>query len=285
MSGGLEPGKLYIVATPIGNLEDMTFRAVRILKEADFVASEDTRTTRKLLSAYDIHTPLISYHEQGGKSPTGRIVSRIREGKTVALVSEAGTPGISDPGFELVRDCIAEGIEPLPIPGPSALVAALSVSDVPIHRFVFEGFLPRKGQSRIERIEEIRDDPRTLVFYEAPKRLKDTLSDLFEILGDRRVVVARELTKKFEEVRRGKLSGLIEWAGEREVKGELTIVVEGCASSPSPQEDLLRRIQFLKERCGLSDRDVVRVLHEETGLPRKEIYPLLSDLKSEDGPG
>ena len=285
MNAGFESGKLYIVATPIGNLEDMTFRAVRILKEADFVASEDTRTTRKLLSAYDIHTPLISYHEQGGKNLTGRIVSRIREGKTVALVSEAGTPGISDPGYELVRDCIAEGIEPLPVPGPSALVAALSVSDVPTHRFVFEGFLPRKGQSRLKRIEEVRDDPRTMVFYEAPKRLEATLSDLFEVLGDRRAVVARELTKKFEEVRRGTLSDLIEWSGEREVRGEVTIVVEGCASLPSPQEDLLRRMLFLSEQCGLSDRDVVKVLHEETGLPRKEIYPLLPGFKSEGGTG
>ncbi len=265
-------GTLYVVATPIGNLEDITRRALRILETVDLIAAEDTRTTRKLLSAHGIHTPLVSYHEQGVTRRGQWILNQIQGGKDVALVSEAGTPGISDPGYELVQLCLAEGIGVKAIPGPSVLLAALSISGLPTHRFAFEGFLPRRRAQRVRTLEELAGDPRTLVFFESPRRLAEALRDIREVLGDRRAAVAREITKSFEEIRRGNLGDLLAWANAREVKGEVTLLVEGSSSERAPAEALQSRVRFLKTRCRLADRDVVRVIQEETGLPRKVVY-------------
>jgi 16S rRNA (cytidine1402-2'-O)-methyltransferase len=265
-------GTLYLVATPIGNLEDITRRALKVLSEVDYIAAEDTRTTRKLLSVHGIHTPAVSYHEQGARRRGPWLLNQIRDGRNVALVSEAGTPGISDPGFELVQLCLAEGVEVVAIPGPSVLLAALSVSGLPTDRFAFEGFLPRRRSQRVRALEALAGDARTLVFFESPRRVVETLSDLREVLGDRRAAVARELTKAFEEVRRGSLGELLAWAQGREMLGEVTLLVQGRPSQDAPAEELRSRVRFLKRRCRLADRDVVRVIQEETGIPRKVAY-------------
>jgi 16S rRNA (cytidine1402-2'-O)-methyltransferase len=266
------PGRLYLVATPIGNLEDITLRALRILREVALVACEDTRTTRKLLNAYDIHARVVSYHEQGRGGKAASIVRQILEGKDVALVSEAGTPGLSDPGYELLRGCLAQGIQPVPIPGPSALLAALTASGMPVARFAFEGFLPKKRAERIRGLRDLRGDPRTLVFFESPRRLQESLADMRHVLGDRDAVVARELTKTFEEFVKGRLSDIEAWAQGSAVRGEITLVVAGREARDASLEALGTRIRFLRERCGLADRDVVRVVSEETGLPGKTVY-------------
>ncbi|HIE50463.1 MAG TPA: 16S rRNA (cytidine(1402)-2'-O)-methyltransferase, partial [Armatimonadetes bacterium] len=193
-------GKLYLCATPIGNLRDVTLRVLETLREVALIAAEDTRTTRKLLAHYDIHTPLVSYHRDNARIRQPRILEALRQGQKVALVTESGTPTISDPGYDLVRAAIAEGFPVVPVPGPSALLAALVVSGLPSDRFVFEGFLPRKGQKRHARLTALRTEPRTIVLFEAPHRLLATLRDLADTLGpDRPVAVARELTKVHEE--------------------------------------------------------------------------------------
>jgi len=197
------PGILYIVATPIGNLEDITLRALRVLKEVDMIAAEDTRHTQILLSHHDIHTPLTSYHEHNEKTKSQELVTRLARGQNVALVSDAGTPAISDPGFRLVVRAIRAGVRIIPVPGASALTAVLSASGLPTDRFVFEGFLPARKTQRRERLQTLRDETRTLIFFEAPHRLKDTLGDIRELLGNREAVLAREVSKIHEEFLRG----------------------------------------------------------------------------------
>lgn len=213
--------------TPIGNLEDITLRALRILKEVDFIAAEDTRRTRKLLSYYDVHVPLLSYHQYSRSSRVGEIVELLKEGRDVALVSDAGMPGISDPGQELVAEALANGAHIVPVPGPSALTAALSVSGLPTESFVFWGFLSRKGKIRKQLLQALQDEERTTVLYEAPYRIRKTLQELTPILGDRQVVLARELTKVFEEVLRGTAGELLRKVKDRTLKGEITVVVAG----------------------------------------------------------
>jgi 16S rRNA (cytidine1402-2'-O)-methyltransferase len=223
-------GMLYLVATPIGNLEDITLRALRVLQEVDLIATEDTRRTRTLLAHYQIDTPLTSLydHNEAQKAPT--LIRRLQEGANIALVSEAGTPLISDPGYRLVQLAIAQGITVIPIPGPSALVAALIVAGLPTDRFVFEGFLPKKPGKRRRRLEALGDEPRTLIFYESPRRVHDLLGEMQVLWGDRRVVVVRELTKKFEEILRGRLTEVQAQLLERPPLGEVTLVVEGAAT-------------------------------------------------------
>lgn len=221
------PGSLVIVSTPIGNLEDITLRALRVLRECDLIAAEDTRHTRKLLSRYDIHTPLTSFYQQKQVRRAPAIIKKILEGKRVALVSDAGTPGISDPGWYLVRMAIDNAIEVTTAPGPAAAVALLSLSGLPTDRFAFEGFLPLKAGRKKRRLQEIAGDTRTLVFYESPHRLEKTLDALLEVLGDRQAAVGRELTKVFEEVRRGALGTLLEAFRGKKVRGEITIAVAG----------------------------------------------------------
>ncbi len=226
--GGPRPGRLFIVSTPIGNLEDISLRALRVLKESDLIAAEDTRHTRKLLSRYDIHTPLTSFYQQQQVRRAPAIIDKMLDGASVALVSDAGTPGISDPGWYLVRAAIDAGIEVGAVPGPSAVVTLLSLSGLATDRFVFEGFLPLKGGKKRRLLEEIAGEPRTMVFYESPHRLERTLAVMVEVFGDRPAAVGRELTKLFEEVRRGSLAELLAGFAGTKVRGEITIAVAGC---------------------------------------------------------
>ncbi len=267
-------GTLFLVGTPIGNLEDITLRALRVLAQVDLVASEDTRRTRKLLSAHSIRASLMSYHEQGNvwRQKAARLVEMLLEGKDLALVSEAGTPGLSDPGYGLVSLCLEKNIPIRVVPGPSAVVAAVVASGLPAQRFAFEGFLPKKKEYRLRMLESLRWESRTLVFFEAPARLSSTLQDMERLWGDRKGAVVREITKVFEEVRRGSLKELLEWAKEAQIRGEITLVVEGCGKKIVPSDLLGERIKFLLERCSLEPKCALRVLKEETGLPRKILY-------------
>jgi 16S rRNA (cytidine1402-2'-O)-methyltransferase len=220
-------GTLYIVSTPIGNMEDITLRALRILKEVDLIAAEDTRRTGLLLKHFGIQAPLTSYFEGNELKKREFILAKLKEGKNVALVSDAGTPGISDPGFRLIQLAIENQISIVPIPGPSAVITALSVSGLPTDAFLFQGFLPHKSKKRRDLLKELEEVRETLIFYESPHRFSETLKDILEILGDREIVLTRELTKVYEEIMRGKVSQIQNMIGERKLKGEITLVVEG----------------------------------------------------------
>jgi 16S rRNA (cytidine1402-2'-O)-methyltransferase len=226
------PGRLFVVSTPIGNLEDITLRALRVLREVHLIAAEDTRHTRKLLAHFDIHTPLSSFYQHRQFSQAPALVRRLLGGASLALVTDAGTPGISDPGAVLVRLAIEAGIEVTPVPGPAAATTLLSVSGLDTHAFVFEGFLPIKPGRKRRVLEGLARERRTLVFYESPHRLAKTLALMLEVLGDRPAAVGRELTKVFEEITRGRLSAALERYREKTVKGELTIAVAGSAEAP-----------------------------------------------------
>lgn len=228
-----KPGRLYIVSTPIGHLDDITLRALRTFKEVSIVAAEDTRHTQKLFNHYQIHTPLTSYHDHNKEEKTEILLQRLKEGHSLALVADAGTPGISDPGYYLINRCIQAGIPLSPIPGPAAFLAALSVSGLPTDAFLFEGFLPKKQTGRLKHLLALKEEPRTIIFYESPHRLIRCLHDLYEAWGDRRAVVARELTKLFEEIVRGRLSQIIAKMEDRSIRGEITLVIEGSRSIPS----------------------------------------------------
>lgn len=220
-------GTLYIVSTPIGNREDITLRALRILKEVDLIAAEDTRHTGLLLRHFGIQTPLTSYFEGNESRKKEFILSKLRQGERVALVSDAGTPGISDPGFRLIQTAAENRIAVVPVPGPSAVIAALSVSGLPTDAFLFKGFLPHKSKKREDWLKQLEGVRETLIFYESPHRLSETLNDIFEILGDREMVLTRELTKIYEEVLRGKVSEIQTQIGDRKLKGEITLVISG----------------------------------------------------------
>jgi 16S rRNA (cytidine1402-2'-O)-methyltransferase len=226
MSESIQPGALYVVSTPIGNLGDITRRAVQILSGVDAVAAEDTRTTGFLLKHLDITKPLVSYFSHNERRRIPALIERLRAGESIALVTDAGTPGISDPAFAFVREAIARGIRVIPVPGASALLPALVVSGLPTERFVFEGFLPVK-KGRRKRLEALMEEGRTIVLYEAPHRVRRTLKDLHEVLGDRDAVLAREMTKKFEEVLRGRFTELMERFRQKEPRGEFVIVIAG----------------------------------------------------------
>jgi len=265
---------LYIVATPIGNLEDITLRALRVLKEADLIAAEDTRHTRKLLTHYGISTPLTSYYDEIEREKAALLVEQLKSGKTIALVSDAGTPTLSDPGFRLVQAAVREAIPIVPVPGPSALTAALSVSGLPTDRFAFEGFLPAKKHERRARLQLLREETRTLVFYETPHRLKESLNDLLEILGDRELVLGREVTKLYEEFVRGRISEVSAAVGRSEPRGEITLVIGGYGGEEIPTEELLRvEIEKLKKK-GLRVKEIAEILGERFSCPKKDIYRL-----------
>jgi 16S rRNA (cytidine1402-2'-O)-methyltransferase len=271
-----KPGTLYIVATPIGNLEDMTFRAVRILQAVDMIAAEDTRHTGRLLQHFQVKTPQISYHEHNSNSRIPELLEYLQYGKAIALVSDAGMPGISDPGYELIKACIDEGITVVPIPGASAVITALSAAGLPTDRFIFDGFLPAKSQQRKEYLESLQSESRTLVFYESPHRLRDTLADLGAILGsDRSLVIARELTKLYEEFWRGTIGDAMADYQEREPQGEYTLLVAGTSSSqPQLTETELKTelLQIMQE--GISRSQASRQLAKDTGLSRRYLYQL-----------
>lgn len=274
-----QPGTLYIVGTPIGNLEDMTFRAVRILQGVDAIAAEDTRHTGKLLHHFQITTPQVSYHEHNRITRTGELVERLQQGQAIALVSDAGMPGISDPGYELVKACVEAELAVVPIPGCSAVVAALIASGLPSDRFVFEGFLPAKPKDRRAHLERLNSETRTLVFYEAPHRLRQTLQDLRMLGSDRAIVLARELTKLHEEFWRGTIAEAIDQYRDREPMGEFTLVLAGAELNPLVLTDdaLKAELQTLINQ-GLSRSEASRQLAQQTALPRRQIYQLALSL-------
>jgi 16S rRNA (cytidine1402-2'-O)-methyltransferase len=226
MENPVAPGTLYLVATPIGNLDDITHRAVKVLSGVDLIAAEDTRKTKILLDHYSIIKPMLSYFSYNERQRTPQLIEKLQQGLSIALVSDAGTPGISDPAFHIVQSALASGISIVPIPGPSAFVSALIVSGLPTDRFVFEGFLPVK-KGRKTKLEVLRTEPRTVILYESPHRILKTLGEIHALFGDRQVVVARELTKKFEEIVRGKLSVVLPHLTDKPTRGEYVIVVEG----------------------------------------------------------
>jgi 16S rRNA (cytidine1402-2'-O)-methyltransferase len=271
-------GILYIVPTPIGNLEDITLRALRVLKEVDLIAAEDTRHTRHLLIHYGITTALTSYHEHNERKKSLSLLERMQKGANIALVSDAGTPAISDPGYRLVVEAIRAQIRVVPLPGASALATVLSAGGLPTDRIAFEGFLPAKKQERRAKLGALRGQSATLVFYEAPHRLKETLNDMVEIFGDRDIVIAREVTKVHEEFLRGSVRDLISRLAERELRGEITIVVRGSLVEAAVSESALKtEIRRLKNE-GMRVKEIAEVLGERFGYSKKEIYRLTLEL-------
>ncbi|MDX9745204.1 MAG: 16S rRNA (cytidine(1402)-2'-O)-methyltransferase [Syntrophales bacterium] len=271
-------GTLYVVATPIGNLEDITLRAIRILREVSLVAAEDTRRTRILLKHYDIRTPVTSLHEQNELSKTPFLLDKIKKGQDIACVTDAGTPAISDPGYPLIHNAVKAGIEVVPIPGVSAAITALSVSGLPMDHFVFQGFLPPTKGKKKAVLLSIADDRRTQIFYESPKRLLGTLKDIETWLGNRFVVVARELTKLHEEVVRGDVAEVICAFEGRVIKGEITLVVAGKKSvseTENPEARIQAMMVSLSREQGLSRRDMVDRITADLGFPRKMVYHAL----------
>jgi len=272
--GSSQPGTLFVVATPIGNLEDITLRALRILREVDLIAAEDTRHTRKLLSHFDIHTPLISYYKEKEASRAQEIVARLLSGAQVALVSDAGTPGISDPGGILVHSAQANNIAVVPVPGVSALATLLSVAGLTEPAHLFLGFLPAKGTERRKLLRGFKNDGHPLVFYESPRRITASLGDCLAELGERRAVIGRELTKVHEEIVSGGLAQLLAGLKAKEaIKGEFVVLIEGeCAAAgqrPDNLEDLLR---WYRDQHGVSLKDAVASISKDLDLSRSEVY-------------
>ncbi len=264
-------GILYIVATPLGNLEDITLRAIRVLKEVDVIACEDTRRTVKLLNRYEIRTPMFIFHDYNKLRAGAVLLRRLQEGESVGLVSDAGTPAISDPGYELVREAVQAEIPVEVVPGPSALIASLVVYGLPTDHFAFEGFLPNRREKRRKRLQALAGETRTMIFYESPQRVASFLADAAEILGDRRACMVRELTKVHEEILRATLPELAADLARREsVLGEITLVVSGASRTVElSMEEIVRGA--LEDAAG-SSRDLAREIAERTGFPRKEVY-------------
>ncbi|HUB32470.1 MAG TPA: 16S rRNA (cytidine(1402)-2'-O)-methyltransferase [Bryobacteraceae bacterium] len=268
-------GRLYIVATPIGNLEDITYRAVRVLGEADLIACEDTRQTRKLLDHYGIQKPAISYHEHNELERAPELAARMLAGATIALVSDAGMPLVSDPGYRLVRAALENGIEVVPLPGPSAILAALAASGLPTDAFHFAGFLPSKTAQRLKLLESLHDEAATLVFFEAPHRIDEALEAIAQALGNRPVVVARELTKVHEEFLRGTAAEIRAALAAREaVKGEITILV-GKAMGPEPDARPVEEAVEELMRQGVPRMDAIKQVARKRGLPKRDVYERL----------
>ena len=269
-------GTLYVVATPLGNLEDITVRALRVLKEVHLIAAEDTRHSRKLLAHYGISTPLTSYYDWIERHKAAQLVEELKRGKSMALISDAGTPGIADPGFHLIREAITAGLRIEAVPGPSAVAAALSVAGLPTDRFVFEGFVPARRSARRRFFAALAQEPRTVVVYEAARRLVPSLQDLHEVLGPRQVVVVRELTKMFEEILRGRVDELLrqlkQRLGDQSLQGEVTLLLAGGEATPQVAvEDITAAIERLRGE-GLSLKEIARTLARERGLSRREVY-------------
>ncbi len=265
-----------MVATPIGNLEDITVRALRVLKEVDLIAAEDTRHSRILLSAYDIKTPLISLHEHNEKERSALIISKIKDGISVAYISDAGTPCISDPGYHLVNFAAENKIKVIPVPGPSAVIAALSVCGFPADHFLFCGFMPPRENKRRQFLESIKSEEKTIIFYESPARIMDVLNDIYGVFGDRQIVVAREMTKVFEEVTRGRVSGILETMALSKARGEFTVILPGAVHEPVSLTDdgIQEKLLQLWGQKSISLRDAVADVVKQTGLSRKKVYDL-----------
>ncbi|HEV2962758.1 MAG TPA: 16S rRNA (cytidine(1402)-2'-O)-methyltransferase [Candidatus Angelobacter sp.] len=270
-----ENGKLYVVATPIGNLEDITYRAIRILREVDLIACEDTRQTRKLLEHYGIEKPTTSYHDYNEQERAPELVAKLQQGLSIAQVSDAGMPGISDPGYRVVKLAIEQGISVVPIPGASALVSSLAASGLPTDAFEFRGFLPAKSGQRRTALETLRDAQQTVIFYEAPHRISETLREIVEILGSQRqVVIARELTKIHEEFIRGTAAEVLKSLNSRELRGEITLLIGKAESAghATQKKDLAMRLQEIMETQRLDEKAALKLLAKEQGLSKSELY-------------
>ena len=270
---------LYLVATPIGNLEDMTVRALRILKEVDVIAAEDTRNTRKLCNYFEIDTPLVSYHEHNLEAGGEKLLAYLRDGKSVALVSDAGLPCISDPGADIVEKALAEEYAVVPIPGANAALTALIASGLIPQPFYFFGFLNRNKKERRQQLEKLAKREETILFYEAPHRLKESLKDLHLVLGNRRVVLARELTKKFEEFLRGTIEEALEWVESNEIRGEFVVVVEGNTSGEVEEEEnswasmsIVEHVNYIIEETHISSKEAIKEVAKLRGLPKRDVY-------------
>ncbi len=267
-------GTLYVVATPLGNLEDITLRALRVLKEVDLIAAEDTRHSRKLLAHYGIGTPLTSYYDQIERHKAPRLIEGLKHGKRIALISDAGTPCIADPGYHLVRAAIAAGVRVEAIPGASAVAAALSVAGLPTDRFTFEGFVPARPAARRKFFAALASEPRTVVVYEAARRVPACLDDLRATLGDRQIVVVRELTKMFEEIVRGAVGEVVQQLADRSLRGEVTLLIAGRearAADVAQPDDLNTAIERRRGE-GMSLKEIARTLSRERGLSRRAVY-------------
>jgi 16S rRNA (cytidine1402-2'-O)-methyltransferase len=266
-------GKLYLVATPIGNLEDMTLRAIRILKEVDFIAAEDTRNTLKLLNHFEIKKPLISNHRHNEEEREEYLINKLKEGKDIAIVSDAGTPGISDPGEVIVKRAVEENIEVIPIPGACAAVNALIASGLDTKEFVFMGFLPLNKKLRKEKLEEIENENKTIIIYEAPHKIKETLKDLKQIIEERKVVLAREITKIHEEFIRGNIDEIIQKS--EQLKGEMILLIEG--NMDENEENILNNLSLeehykIYEKQGLEKKEIIKKIAKDRGVNKNEIY-------------
>jgi 16S rRNA (cytidine1402-2'-O)-methyltransferase len=276
MSNEIASNTLYLVGTPIGNLEDMTMRGIKVLQNVDLIAAEDTRHTGKLLHHFQIKTPQLSYHQHNERERIPELIDRLQSGKSIALVTDAGMPGISDPGYLLVAACVAAGIRVIPIPGVTAVITAVSASGLPTDRFVFEGFLPAKGQERRDRLAAISGDARTLVFYESPHRLRQTLADFAQTFGnDRQIVLARELTKLHEQFWRGEIGAAIEYYTQVEPQGEFAIVLAGAVvSQPTISDEAIERALIELMLQGTSRSQASRIVAERIAQSRRYIYQI-----------
>ena len=278
-------GRLYLCATPIGNLEDITLRVLRVLKEADLIAAEDTRNSLHLLNHFDIHTPMTSYHEYNKIEKGRSLVEKMMEGQNIALITDAGTPGISDPGEELVRMCHEAGIEVSSVPGPCACITALTMSGLPTRRFAFEAFLPMDKKERGEILTELKNETRTIVLYEAPHRLVRTLSELYEALGDRPAVLLRELTKKHETVFRSTLASLLAYYQQEKPLGECVLVIEGRSRESIVEEEQrsweeipIEEHVKMYENQGNTRKEAMRLAAKDRGVSKRDIYQYLVNL-------
>lgn len=269
--------KLYVVPTPIGNLEDMTFRALKILKEVELIAAEDTRNTQKLLNHFEIDKRLVSYHEHNKRERTKQLVDYLTEGKSIALVSDAGIPAISDPGWELVQEAISQNIDVVVLPGANAAITALVGSGLPTEQFFFYGFLPRKNKEIKDVLTSLKNIPATIIFYESPYRTQQTLKHLRDTLGNRKIAIARELTKRFEQYIRGEIDEVIVWSEDKEFKGEICLIVEG-SSGEEEEDDLWWAPLSVKEHVehyvkeGLSSKEAIKRVAKERKMNRRDVY-------------
>ena len=275
-------GMLVLCATPIGNLEDMTFRAVKALKDADLIAAEDTRNSMRLLNHFDIHTPMTSYHEFNRIEKARELIARMKQGTTVALITDAGTPGISDPGEDLVRMSLEEGIEVTSLPGACACITALTMSGLPTRRFCFEAFLPMEKKQRQEILEELKNETRTIVLYEAPHRLKRTLSELLEALGNRKITLCRELTKRHETLWQTTIGEALDTYQHEDPRGEFVLVIEGVSRKELKQieqqsweeVDIRQHVRMYLDQ-GMDKKDAMKAAAKDRGIGKREVYAML----------
>ncbi len=275
-------GKLYLCATPIGNLEDITFRVLRTLKEVDLIAAEDTRNSIKLLNHFEIKTPMTSYHEYNKIDKAYQLVDKLREGKNIALITDAGTPGISDPGEDLVRICYEEGIEVTSLPGPAACITALTMSGLPTRRFAFEAFLPRDKKERVLVLEQLKNETRTIIIYEAPHHLVKTLEELFDALGNRKISICRELTKRYEEKTLTTISDALLFYKDNEPRGEYVLVLEGKTFEEIAEEEkktweamTLEEHMAVYENQGIARKEAMKLVAKDRGISKRDVYQAL----------